>query len=46
MDERASRKMNRTIKKAVIKAFHYPDLDSLKASVLAFVYAANFAKHV
>jgi len=38
--------MNRTIKDATIKAFHYPDLDSLKAHVLAFVSAYNFAKHL
>ena len=38
--------MNRTIKDATIKAFHYPDLDSLKAHVLAFVCAFNFAKHL
>ena len=30
-------RMNRTIKEATIKAFHYPDLESLKAHVLAFV---------
>jgi hypothetical protein len=29
--------MNRTIKDATLKVFHYPDLDSLKAHVLAFV---------
>ena len=39
-------RMNRTVKEATIKAFHYPDLDSLKAHVLAFVSAHNFAKHV
>ena len=39
-------RMNRTIKEATIKAFHYPDLDSLKAHVLAFVCAFNFAKHL
>jgi len=39
-------RMNRTIKKATIKAFHYPDLESLKAHVLAFVCALNFAKHL
>ena len=38
--------MNRTVKEATIKAFHYPDLDSLKAHVLAFVAAYNFAKHL
>jgi hypothetical protein len=38
-------RMNRTIKEATIKAFHYPDLDALRAHVLAFVSAYNFAKH-
>ena len=38
--------MNRTVKKATIKAFHYPDLESLKAHVLAFVSAHNFDKHL
>ena len=38
--------MNRKIKDATIKAFHYPDLDSLKAHVLALVCAFNFAKHL
>ena len=35
--------MNRTIKDATLKVFHYPDLASLKAHVLAFVRAYNFA---
>ena len=39
-------RMNRTVKEATVKAFHYPDLDSLKAHVLAFVRAHNFAKHL
>ena len=39
-------RMNRTIKDATIKAFHYPDLDSLKAPVVAFVRTCNFAKHL
>jgi transposase InsO family protein len=39
-------RMNRTIKDATTKAFHYPDLDALKAHVLAFVRAYNFAKHL
>jgi restriction endonuclease Mrr len=39
-------RMNRTIKDATIKAFHYPSLDALKAHVLAFVTASNFAKHL
>src|SRR5258708_23582378 len=38
--------MNRTIKDATVKAFHYDDLHSLKAHVLAFVTAYNFAKHL
>ncbi len=28
------------------KAFHYPDLEALRAHVLAFVRAYNFAKHL
>ena len=39
-------RMNRTVKEATIKAFHYPDLESLKEHVLAFVSAYNFAKHL
>jgi transposase InsO family protein len=39
-------RMNRTIKEATIKAFHYPDLEALQAHVLAFVQAYNFAKHL
>ena len=39
-------RMNRTIKDATTKAFHYPDLQALKAPVLAFVTAYNFAKHL
>lgn len=39
-------RMNRTIKDATIKAYHYEDFDSLKAHVLAFVAAYNFAKHL
>ncbi len=39
-------RMNRTVKDATIKAFHYPDLEALKAHVLAFVTAYNFAKHL
>jgi hypothetical protein len=38
--------MNRTVKEATIKAFHDPDLESLKTHVLAFVSADNFAKHL
>jgi transposase InsO family protein len=39
-------RMNRTVEDATIKAFHYPDLEALKAHVLAFVRAYNFAKHL
>ena len=39
-------RMNRTVKDATIKAFHYPGLEALKAHVLAFVTAYNFAKHL
>jgi len=39
-------RMNRTVKEATIKAFHYPGLEALKAHVLAFVTAHNFAKHL
>ena len=34
--------MNRTIKDATIKTYHYDDLDNLKAHVTAFVTAYNF----
>jgi len=36
-------RMNRTIKDATIKAFHYPDIESLKAHVRAFVKTYNSA---
>jgi transposase InsO family protein len=39
-------RMNRTVKEATVKAFHYPDLEPLEAHVLAFVTAYNFAKHL
>jgi transposase InsO family protein len=39
-------RMNRTVKDATVKAFHYPDLDALRAHVVAFVAAYNFAKHL
>jgi transposase-like protein len=39
-------RMNRTIKDATVKIYHYDDLESLKAHVLAFVTAYNFAKHL
>ena len=38
--------MNRTIKDATIKTYHYDDLENLKAHVMAFVTAYNFAKHL
>jgi transposase InsO family protein len=39
-------RMNRTVKEATIQAFHYPDPEALRAHVLAFVTAYNFAKHL
>ena len=39
-------RMNRTIKDATIKTYHYDDLENLKAHVMAFVTAYNFAKHL
>ena len=36
--------MNRTVKEATVRAFHYDDLVSLKTHVLSFVTAYNFAK--
>src|ERR687889_1932700 len=39
-------RMNRTVEEATIKAFHHPDLEALKAHVLSFVAAYNFAKHL
>jgi transposase InsO family protein len=39
-------RMNRTVKEATVKAFHYPDLEALKAHVLAFVTAYNLAKRL
>src|SRR3712207_3529206 len=39
-------RMNRTVKDATVKAFHYPDLEALQAHVRAFVTAHNFAKHL
>src|SRR5919112_389398 len=39
-------RMNRTVEEATIKAFHHPDLEALKAHVLAFVHAYNFAEHL
>ena len=39
-------RLNRTVKEATIKAFHYPGLEALKAHALAFVTAYNFAEHL
>ncbi|UHC16223.1 IS481 family transposase [Methylobacterium currus] len=39
-------RMNRAIKDATVKVFHFDDLQSLKAHVLAFVTAFNVAKHL
>lgn len=39
-------RMNRTIKDATVKVYHYDDLQSLKTHVLAFVTTYNFAKHL
>ena len=39
-------RMNRTLKDATVKTFHYEDIESLKAHVLAFVTAYSFAKHL
>ena len=44
-DGRAER-MNRTVEEATIEASHHPDLDALKAHVLAFVRACNSAEHL
>jgi transposase-like protein len=39
-------RMNRTVKDATVKTFHYEDVETLKSHVLAFVTAYNFAKHL
>ena len=39
-------RMNRTIKDATLKLFHYPDIESLKAHVLAFMKAYNYAERL
>jgi transposase InsO family protein len=39
-------RMNRTVKEATIKVFHYSGFEALTAHVLAFVSAYNFAKHL
>ena len=36
----------RRLQDATVKAYHYDHLESLKAHVLAFVTAYNFAKHL
>ncbi len=38
--------MNRAVKDATVKVFHHQDIESLRAHVLAFVMAHNFAKHL
>jgi transposase InsO family protein len=38
-------RMNRTVKDATIKAFHYPDLEALRTHVLAFVAAYKVGTH-
>lgn len=38
--------MNRTVKDATTKAFHYETADALRAHVLAFLSAYDFAKHL
>jgi transposase InsO family protein len=39
-------RMNRTIKDATVKTYHYDDLASLEAHVLALVTVHNLAKHL
>jgi hypothetical protein len=39
-------RMNRAVKEATIKAFHYADVEALGTHVLAFVQAYNFAEHL
>ena len=38
--------MNRTAKDATLKTYHYPDLETLQAPILAFITAYNFARHL
>jgi hypothetical protein len=45
-DNGQAERMNRTVKDATTKAFHYPGSEALQAHVLAFVTAYNFAKHL
>ena len=37
-------RMNRTVKEATVKTFHYQDLESLQAQILAFVSAYKFCQ--
>lgn len=39
-------RMNRTIKDATVKTYHYDNLESIKAHVLTFVTSYNFDKHL
>jgi len=39
-------RMNRTVKDATVRAFHYETPHSLKAQLDAFITAYNFAKHL
>jgi transposase-like protein len=39
-------RMNRTVKDATVRAFHYETLGNLKAHLDAFITAYNFAKHL
>jgi transposase InsO family protein len=39
-------RMNRTVKEATVKAFHYETAESLAAHLQTFVTAYNFAKHL
>jgi transposase-like protein len=39
-------RMNRTVKDATVRAFHYETAESLKAHLDAFLTAYNFAKHL
>ncbi len=39
-------RMNRTLKDATVKVYHYDDLERLKAHIMAFVAAYTFAKHL
>src|SRR3954470_8802040 len=41
-----AKRMNRTVKDATVKVFHYETLESLSDHVQAFVMAYNFAKHL